>query len=204
MRAVAQRSTEAGPRDVVSVGDRALRLSVAPSRDPIDVLRALTLALPVVAFLTDGREQVLWMTRHAEERLSAVAVPRRALEELTAYVRARGAGRPRWLERREELIVRSVDGFGATRLALVSVVPATARCRVPSLDDVRVALSLSAREAEVGLLAAQGFSTLNIASRLDVAESTVRTYLKRVYQKTGVCSRAELACRVLGVDDPPP
>lgn len=50
----------------------------------------------------------------------------------------------------------------------------------------------------MALLAVEGFSVLNVAARLGLTESTVRTYVKRLYQKLGVRSRAELACRVLG------
>lgn len=55
---------------------------------------------------------------------------------------------------------------------------------------------LTAREAEVAALAAEGFTVLNVAARLAVAESTVKTHLKHIYQKLGVFSRVELARRL--------
>lgn len=162
-----------------------------------EVLRSLTVALPVAAILMDSRGRVLWMNRQAESRLEHAgrASRRGPLEELARSVREPGT-RPRWLEAHEALVVRGVGGCGEGR-ALVSLVPRAAQRRsAPSAEEVRAALSLSVREAEIALLAAQGFSVLNIACRLGVAESTVRTYLKRVYGKTGVHSRAELACRI--------
>ena len=51
---------------------------------------------------------------------------------------------------------------------------------------------LSPRELEVARLIADGYSTLNIAAHLDVGEETVRTLLKRVYQKWRIASRVEL------------
>lgn len=50
---------------------------------------------------------------------------------------------------------------------------------------------LSPRETEVLSLAVQGFSAQRISTKLDVSESTVKTYLARVYGKLGVRTRAE-------------
>ena len=55
---------------------------------------------------------------------------------------------------------------------------------------------MSARETEVAVLAADGFSVVAIAHQLAIAESTVSSHLKRVYRKLGVCSRVELAARL--------
>jgi DNA-binding NarL/FixJ family response regulator len=52
-------------------------------------------------------------------------------------------------------------------------------------------------ESQVARLAAEGFTILNIASRLGIREATVRTHLRRVYVKLGVHGRAELACAFL-------
>jgi DNA-binding NarL/FixJ family response regulator len=50
---------------------------------------------------------------------------------------------------------------------------------------------LSPREAEVLRLLSDGSSAARIASQLRVSESTVRTYLARLYDKLGVRTRAE-------------
>lgn len=54
---------------------------------------------------------------------------------------------------------------------------------------------LSAREREVMVLAARGFTNKEIALDLKVAEGTVKIHLHRVYQKLGVKSRFALAAR---------
>lgn len=50
---------------------------------------------------------------------------------------------------------------------------------------------LSKREAEVLGMLAEGLSTQLISTKLGVSESTVKTYLSRVYDKLGVRTRAE-------------
>ena len=43
----------------------------------------------------------------------------------------------------------------------------------------------------------EGYAVLNVASRLTISESMVRTHLRRVYIKCGVHNRAELACALM-------
>lgn len=56
---------------------------------------------------------------------------------------------------------------------------------------------LSARELEVLLLAARGLSNYQIATRLHLAESTVKRHLANVYPKMEVSSRGEAAREAL-------
>ena len=51
---------------------------------------------------------------------------------------------------------------------------------------------LSDREHEVALLAAQGMSSRDIASRLFVSTRTIDNHLQRVYSKLGVNGRDQL------------
>jgi DNA-binding NarL/FixJ family response regulator len=53
--------------------------------------------------------------------------------------------------------------------------------------------ALSPRELEVARMICQGLTDKEIARRLSVKFSTVRTYLKRTFVKLGVHRRGELA-----------
>ncbi len=54
---------------------------------------------------------------------------------------------------------------------------------------------LTPRETEVLVLLSRGFHNKQIASRLFLSESTVRTYIEAIYRKTGVKTRVEAALR---------
>ncbi len=53
--------------------------------------------------------------------------------------------------------------------------------------------ALTAREREVALLAAKGLRNSEIAAKLSITESTVRTHLRTAFQKLDVDRRAKLA-----------
>ncbi len=59
------------------------------------------------------------------------------------------------------------------------------------------AASLTPAELAVATLASEGFTVTNMAARLGVRETTVRTHLRRLYLKLGVHSRAQLASLLL-------
>ena len=55
----------------------------------------------------------------------------------------------------------------------------------------------SKREMEVLLLAARGMSNREIASRLDIAEATVKRHLANIYPKMEASSRGEAVRKAL-------
>lgn len=57
--------------------------------------------------------------------------------------------------------------------------------------------SLSMREKQVLSMVVMGFSNSEIATRLFLAESTVKSHLSSAYNKLGVCSRKDAASRIL-------
>lgn len=61
-----------------------------------------------------------------------------------------------------------------------------------SVRDSFARARLTAREAEVALLALKGLSSPEIAQVLGMSDKTVRQHLSRVYEKHGVASRGEL------------
>lgn len=58
--------------------------------------------------------------------------------------------------------------------------------------------ALPAREKQVCLLLAQGMEVKEIARKMDVAPSTVITYVRKLYHRFGINSREELGSRLLG------
>jgi DNA-binding CsgD family transcriptional regulator len=60
-------------------------------------------------------------------------------------------------------------------------------------DDI--ASRLTGRELEIAALVAQGYATKNIAFRLQISEWTVATYLRRIFAKLDVSSRAAMVYR---------
>ena len=63
---------------------------------------------------------------------------------------------------------------------------------------------LSRREEEVLDLLCQGFSNKEIGDRLCIGLETVRTHLKRIYERLHVRSRTEAAMKYRDLRDPPP
>ena len=56
---------------------------------------------------------------------------------------------------------------------------------------------LSKREMEILELVSAGFSNRNIAAKLGIADSTVKTHLRNIYLKTDQHTRADLAISFL-------
>ena len=59
-------------------------------------------------------------------------------------------------------------------------------------EDGAAKVDLTAREREIALLAADGLTNREIAAGLNISENTVKTLLKRSFEKIGVSSRALL------------
>lgn len=57
--------------------------------------------------------------------------------------------------------------------------------------------TLTKREMEVALLAAEGLSNREIARKLVIAEKTVENHLTAIYEKVGAKARAQLMCLIL-------
>ena len=56
---------------------------------------------------------------------------------------------------------------------------------------------LSAREREISVLVAHGFTNEQTGEKLDISDLTVKTHIRNIYSKTGVHDRAQLVSRIL-------
>lgn len=68
-----------------------------------------------------------------------------------------------------------------------------ANCRTPAGTDKPQSKELSFRERQIVALVAQGHANKEIAARLLLTEGTIKEYLNRIFRKTGVSNRTELA-----------
>jgi DNA-binding CsgD family transcriptional regulator len=69
--------------------------------------------------------------------------------------------------------------------------------QLPSQQVVGELFGLTATEARLAILLADGSSLLEAAEMMEITESTVRTYSKRIFGKTGVSRQSELVRLIL-------
>ena len=70
--------------------------------------------------------------------------------------------------------------------------PATESSQEHRIKELAAEFSLSARETEIIMLIARGFTTDNVAKRLYISPYTVNTHIRHVYEKIGIHKRSEL------------
>ena len=176
-------------------------------------LEALARTLPFPAYLLEAGGHLRWMSDVGRERLglaagggdAATAAEDPLLRALASAVEAvasrgpagaRAALRGSGLFHRGEQVVARRFTEGGQALVLLAFTPVPTMPAKTS-DPHPSAASLSPAERKVALLASEGFSVTNMAARLGVGETTVRTHLRRLYRKLGVHSRAQLALVML-------
>jgi DNA-binding CsgD family transcriptional regulator len=64
-------------------------------------------------------------------------------------------------------------------------------------------LTLSPREQEIARMVARGYPNKTIAAVLDISTWTVGTYLRRIFAKYGVTSRAAMVAKMMSVVEHP-
>jgi DNA-binding CsgD family transcriptional regulator len=69
--------------------------------------------------------------------------------------------------------------------------------RVEPQDRAAPIEGLSKREREIARLLVAGYSGVNVAAISGLSENTVRTYVRRLYQKLGVANRADLVRKLM-------
>lgn len=95
---------------------------------------------------------------------------------------------------------RELETMG-TGSALIFVIDPRNRAYVTTCG-MRELFNLTAAEAEVCRLMADGFDTRGIAEHRNVEPATVRSQIKQVFQKTGVARQAELVRLALSINLP--
>lgn len=144
----------------------------------------------------------------ATRRIAAVDSPPRVLvfttyeddDRILAAIEAGAAGYLLKAAPAEELIVGVRAVIGGQTVLAPSVAARLAAASRASRGEGAVADAppiLTARETEIIALVADGLSNPEIAKRLFIGESTVKTHLLHVFEKLGVSDRTRAAMRAL-------
>ena len=130
------------------------------------------------------REHHTDLTVLLRDQVDAAASHLRANGRAVSVVTS-GNGEPFYIHLREMM----VDGVGQTLVACIREI-------APEREAVRQCYGLSAREAQVVDLVLRGYGNRDIAATLDIAPSTAKKHLNRIFNKIGVDSRAQLISRL--------
>lgn len=178
--------------------------------DPALAVAWLETAPRALAFV-DAELTLIWMNAAARVLLSrSRALHRRAnglaaedaedLERLKALVADCARGGPADVERidtfgrvdgADRLLVRARVLTGPAALVGLVLEPMAGR-RPPPLPDLHRTHGVTPAEQAVVEVLLQGFSSQEIADRLNLSVFTVRTHLKHAYDKLGVTSKEQL------------
>jgi DNA-binding NarL/FixJ family response regulator len=179
-RAQGLQSLESAPADVLLV-DLGL-----PDGSGIDVIRAAhtlwpTCAVMVCTAFGDEAHVLQSIEAGASGYLLKDSEPENMLHEIRSL---HGGGSPI-----SPLIARQIlMRFRAAPAAVAAAPTAPAATPAPAAGENAV---LSAREKEVLELITKGFTADEIARLMQVSQHTVQTYVRRIYSKLNVNSRAE-------------
>jgi DNA-binding NarL/FixJ family response regulator len=183
----------------------AARVTRALERDGLGVTVEVA-ADSLVALERAVRRPTLVVVGHVAVRVPAERMIHRARQHLPravviAILRERAGGdAARLLASGADalLLDRDVDVAVATAFRAAA---AGQVCVPADLRQVLEPTALSHRERQILGLAVAGFTNAQIATRLVLAESTVKTHLSSAFRRLGVHSRREAAALVLASDD---
>lgn len=149
----------------------------------------------------DGR---LWSARPDTQRrldgLAQAARDRRGPGRLDNFVIDRGRLNGAVLARPSAVRGVGLDALPGARILLTLVDPAR-RLR-PAIEDLRRLFGLTAAEAGVAALLAEGKDADQVARLRGVAIGTIRAQIRQIFEKVGVNRIGELVALVLAVPDP--
>ncbi len=150
-----------------------------PGKSGIDCVRELKGVMPGTQFLMlTVYEDVELIFRSLQAGATGYLLKRSVPEELLGAIRDLNAG-----------------GAPMTSLIARKVVESFAKPVKPRNDETA---SLSPREREIVEALAEGSQYKEIADRLGIGISTVRTHLQRIYEKLRVNNRTEAVVKFLG------
>jgi DNA-binding CsgD family transcriptional regulator len=100
----------------------------------------------------------------------------------------------------EQLVRKLVEATSKTpsggSLVLLDTEIDGVRCVLTRKDTPAAAQVLSPREQEIARMIAKGLPNKTIAAVLDISSWTVGTYLRRIFAKLGVSSRAAMVAKM--------
>jgi DNA-binding CsgD family transcriptional regulator len=161
-------------------------------------LRAFSKVSGTLFVVDRERRKVLWAANRErgidwetdvapiEEHVVAAAE-----QSLQARARQEALPTPPRLPSGAVVAVAKIDGdpvFNNARCAILRVEPQ---------DKAAPIEGLSKREREIARLLVAGYSGVNVAAISGLSENTVRTYVRRLYQKLGVANRADLVRKLM-------
>ncbi len=94
---------------------------------------------------------------------------------------------------------RYADAKAHDQQVLLDVEMDGVRCILMKLPSMPDRISFSPREIEVARMVAKGYPNKTIAQVLDISANTVNTYLRRIFAKLGVSTRAAMVARLVEI-----
>jgi two-component system, NarL family, nitrate/nitrite response regulator NarL len=174
--------------------DRGLQL-VAQARDGLDVLDYTTELRPDVVVLEvslpelDGSEVLHELTRR---RLDTRILFLSADVDPGLIYAAMVAGAGGYLSKTADrlTVCRAIHDVARGETVLSSEMREAVFREARSREDSRVTPTLTTREHAVLELLAEGRSVVAVGRELNIAPATVKTHIRRIYEKLGVSTRA--------------
>jgi len=161
-------------------------------------LRAFSKVSGTLFVVDRERRKVVWAANreHGIEWEADVApiadhVVDAAEQSLAARAKGDALPTPPRLPSGAVVAVAKIDGdpvFGGAKCAVLRVEPQAQPAPIEGL---------SKREREIARLLVAGYSGVNVAAISGLSENTVRTYVRRLYQKLGVANRADLVRKLM-------
>ena len=161
-------------------------------------LRAFSKVSGTLFVVDRDRRRVVWAAnreRGVEWEADVLAIEEHVVDaaerSLEARAKQEALPTPPRLPSGAVVAVAKIEGdpvFGNGRCAILRVEPQEKAAPIEGL---------SKREREIARLLVAGYSGVNVAAISGLSENTVRTYVRRLYQKLGVSNRADLVRKLM-------